>query len=118
MQPNILRFFLWVFLGLMLSTNSRAAGLPEWPNLEGVSHGGANTRAVYRPWVGVTIGMKFGERHKTEWLLNGLPLVTPASRSNMTCPQEGSCAGMLTVFGIAAVVSVVLLSNISKSGKQ
>jgi hypothetical protein len=114
MRLNVFHLFLSVVSCLMLSNNSGALDFYNGSNFDRETVGTARPIGSFRPVLTVNIEMKFGEKHENEWLLNGLPLETSTYRSNMSCPKEGSCSGMLTVFGVATVASVIFLSSVRK----
>jgi hypothetical protein len=64
----------------------------------------------------MALGIRFGAGAKTELTLNGVALRTEAERAQMTCPPPPqSCAGMLTVFSLAAAASLLFLYAMSKN---
>ena len=62
------------------------------------------------------LGIRFGDGAKTHLTLNGVALRNEPARAQMTCPPPPeSCAGMLTVFSLAAAASLVFLYALSKN---
>ena len=68
------------------------------------------------PGLKVELGIRFGDGAKTDLTLNGVALRSEPERARMTCPPPPeSCAGMLTVFSLAAAASLVFLYALSKN---
>jgi hypothetical protein len=71
---------------------------------------------VYASDVQLELGIRFGDGARTDVTLNGVALRTEPQRAHMTCPPPPeSCAGMLTVFSLAAAASLVFLYALSKN---
>ena len=68
------------------------------------------------PGFKLEIGVRFGAGARTDLTLNGVAVRAQPERAQMTCPPPPeSCAGMLTVFALAAAASLVFLYAMSKN---
>ena len=68
------------------------------------------------PGLKLELGIRFGDGAKTDLTLNGVALRTEPERAQMTCPPPPqSCAGVLTVFSLAAAASLVFLHALTKN---
>jgi hypothetical protein len=72
---------------------------------------------VQAPGIGLKLNLSFGGG-RSEVLLNGITLRHPEQRQSMSCPAEGSCAGLATIMVVAGVLAIALINSASKNNDR